>query len=171
MKRYEFDNGVTTLAEIFNARPPKDGTLEVWFNNLNRIPDREWRLVMKRIMQNEFSFPRNMIATVWKYIDRSIFDKEKEEVKDRPDKRDYHLPPWWNEIMGMWSNDGEERRKAWGVSLAELYHSGQFNNEQSKETVSRKMKDPVIRQHMNAHLEKLQGGASNETEERRYPDA
>lgn len=70
MNRFAFDAGLNHLLNSFAASRPKDDVADTWYQHLQDIPGKEWTIIVKRLVADLDTFPRNLAKAVRSYVAR-----------------------------------------------------------------------------------------------------
>ena len=69
MNRAAFDAGVSHLLNSFAAARPKDDVVNTWYQHLQDIPGKHWTMIIRRLVADLDSFPRNLTRAVMAYVE------------------------------------------------------------------------------------------------------
>ena len=64
MLLFDFSNAVNELCDYYERKEPKQGTKDLWFANLKNIPTEALPWIVKKICQENESFPRNLPGAI-----------------------------------------------------------------------------------------------------------
>lgn len=65
MELFEFTQLLKELVDFYERKDPKPGTTELWFDKVRKIPSEPVKWIMKRIEDENESFPRNLPGALW----------------------------------------------------------------------------------------------------------
>ena len=66
MELYEFTSMLKELSDYYErAKEPKNSTTELWFDNIRKIPSEPIKWIVRKIEEENDSFPRNFPSAVW----------------------------------------------------------------------------------------------------------
>lgn len=60
-----FNHFVKKLALFYERKAPQDGTMDLWFDVVEKIPSSELEAIFERIVKDNDSFPRNLTGAMW----------------------------------------------------------------------------------------------------------
>ena len=66
MELFEFTTILKELSDYYErAKEPKHGTTELWFDKIRKIPSEPIKWIIRKIEDENDSFPRNLPGAVW----------------------------------------------------------------------------------------------------------
>ena len=66
MELFEFTTILKELSDYYErAKEPKHGTVELWFGKIRKIPSEPIKWIVRKIEDENDSFPRNLPGAVW----------------------------------------------------------------------------------------------------------
>jgi len=79
MELYEFTKMLKELMDFYERKEPKQGTIELWFGKVSKVPSEPIKWIVNRIENDYETFPKNFC--------KAIMDTYREWTQANPDKR------------------------------------------------------------------------------------
>jgi hypothetical protein len=81
---FEFTQILKELVDFYERKEPKQGTTELWFDKVKRIPSEPIRWMLQKIQDEHEAFPRNVPGALW-----GAFREWQQAYPERIDRKDY----------------------------------------------------------------------------------
>lgn len=65
MELFEFTKILKDLCDYYERKEPKQGTVELWFEKIKRIPSQPIKWILHKIFDDHDAFPKNVPGALW----------------------------------------------------------------------------------------------------------